>query len=139
MNRASGGSLTRVVFRGAVWLFTDKAKAVSEAAASFYWAEVQGVDIHGVWIMSWACGLRMLGDVGVCVLWSWSLVHQGNLPGNLPLEMEVGSFLVPTGDSGGDVVHSLNSLHDSDGDSGREIGDEGSSVFDFVVLSVNDI
>ena len=66
-------------------------------------------------------------------------MHQGDLPSYLPLEMEVGSFLIPTGNSGGDVVHSLDSLHDSDGDSGREIGDEGGSIFDFVVLSVNDI
>ena len=62
-----------------------------------------------------------------------------NLPSYLPLETEVGSFLIPTGDGGGDIVHGLDSLHDSDRDSGREIGDEDGGVFDFVVLSMNNI
>ena len=45
-------------------------------------------------------------------------MHQGDLPSYLPLEMEVGGFLVPAGDGGGDVVHGLDSLHDPDGDPG---------------------
>ena len=49
----------------------------------------------------------------------------------------MGGFLVPTGDGSGDVVHGLDSLHNSDGNSSREIGDEGGSVFDFIILSVN--
>ena len=64
----SGGSLTRVVSCGTIQLFTDEAKVVSEAVAPFNWGEVQGIDIHGIWIMSQASGLRMLGKVGVCVL-----------------------------------------------------------------------
>ena len=49
-------------------------------------------------------------------------MHQGDLPSYLPLETEVGSFLVPAGDGGGDVVHGLDSLHDPDRDPGREVG-----------------
>ena len=58
-----------------------------------------------------------MGKVGACVLWSWSLVHQGNLPGYLPLETEVGGFLIPASNSGGDIDHGLDSLYDSDRDS----------------------
>ena len=89
--------------------------------------------------MTWTCGLRAMGEVGACVLWSLSSVHQGNLSGNLPLEMEVSGFLVPAGDGGGDVVHGLDSLHDSDGDSSREVGNEGGGIFNFVVFGANDI
>ena len=66
-------------------------------------------------------------------------MHQGNLLSYLPLEMEVGSFLIPTGDGGGDAVHGLDLLHDSDGDSSQEIGDEGGSIFDFDVFSTNNV
>ena len=52
---------------GAVWLFTDEAKAVLEAMAPFDWGEVQGVDVHGVWIMIWMCGLRAVGKGGAYV------------------------------------------------------------------------
>ena len=53
---------------------------VLEAAAPFDWGEIQGINVHGIWIMNQMGGLRMVGEVGVCVLWSWSSVHQGNLP-----------------------------------------------------------
>ena len=66
-------------------------------------------------------------------------MHQGDLPSYLPLETEVGGLLVPASEGGGDVVHSLDSLHDSNRDSGREIGDKGGSVFDFVIFSTNDV
>ena len=52
--------------------------------------------------------------------------------------MKVSGFLVPTGDGGGDIVHGLDSLHDPNGDSGWEVGDEGGSVFDVIILGVND-
>ena len=45
-------------------------------------------------------------------------MHQGDLPSYLPLETEVGSFLVPAGDGGGDIVHGMDLLHDPDGDPG---------------------
>ena len=38
----------------------------------------------------------------------------GDLPSNIPLETEMGSFLIPAGDGGGDGVHSLDSLHNPD-------------------------
>ena len=37
-------------------------------------------------------------------------MHQGDLLSYLPLETEVGSFLIPTGDGGGDVVHVAHAL-----------------------------
>ena len=89
--------------------------------------------------MTWTCDLRVMGEVGACVLWSRSLVHQGNLPSYLPLEMEVGSFLIPTSDSSGDIIHGLDSLHEPDGDSGRKVRGEGGGVFDFVVLGMNEV
>ena len=101
MSGASRGFLTRVVPSGTVQLFTDEAQAVSKAAAPFDWGEVQGINVHGVWIMTWACGLRVIGKVRVCVLGSWSLVHQSDFLGDLPLEMEVGSLFVPADDGSG--------------------------------------
>ena len=80
-----------------------------------------------------------MGEVRAHVLWCQPLMHQGNLLSYLSLETEVGSLLVPAGDGGGDVVHSLDSLHDSNGDSSQEIGDEGGGVFDFVVFSANNV
>ena len=71
----SGGSLTRVVSCGTIQLFTDEAKVVSEAVAPFNWGEVQGINVHGVWILTRTCGLGVMGEVGACILWSWSLVH----------------------------------------------------------------
>ena len=90
MSGASGGFLMRVVPCGTVRLFTDEAQTVSEAAAPFDWGEIQSVNIHGVWVMNRAGGLRAMGEVGACVLWSRSSVHQGDPPSYLPLETEVG-------------------------------------------------
>ena len=53
---------------GTVWLFTNKAQAVSETVAPFNGGEIQGVNVHGVWIMSQAGGLRAMGEVRVRVL-----------------------------------------------------------------------
>ena len=64
-------------------------------------------------------------------------MHQGDLPSYLPLETEVGSFLIPSSDGGGDVFHSLDLLHDSDRDPSREVRDESGSIFDFVVFGAN--
>ena len=80
-----------------------------------------------------------MGEVGTCVLWSWSSVHQGYFSGNLPLETEMGSLFIPASDGGGDIVHSLDSLHDPNRDSSREVGDEGGGIFDFVILGADDI
>ena len=66
-------------------------------------------------------------------------MHYGNFSGYLPLEMEMGGFLIPPSNGGGDVVHSLDSLHNPNQDSGGEIGDKGGGVFDFIVLGMNDI
>ena len=139
MSGASGGFLTRVVPHGTVWLFTDEAQTVSEAAASFDWGEIQSINVHGVWIMNWAGGLRAMGEIGVRILWSQPSVHQGDLPSYLPLETEVGGFLIPSCDGGGDVVHRLDSLHNPNGDSGQEVGDESGGVFDLIVFSIDNI
>ena len=39
-----------MVSGGTVQLFTDKTKTVPEATTPFDWGEVEGVNIHGVWI-----------------------------------------------------------------------------------------
>ena len=44
-------------------------------------------------------------------------MHQGDLSGDLPLETEMGGFFMPAGNGGGDIVHSLDSLHNPDRDS----------------------
>ena len=80
-----------------------------------------------------------MGEVGVCVLWSWSSVHQGNFSSDLPLETEMGSFFIPADDGGGDVVHSLDLLHNPNRDSSGEVGDECGGIFDFVVLGADDV
>ena len=49
------------------------------------------------------------------------------------------SFLIPTGDGGGDVVHSLDPLHNPNWDSSREVGDQGGGVFDFVIFGTDNI
>ena len=59
--------------------------------------------------------------------------------GNLPLETEVGSLFIPADDGGGDVVHSLDSLHNPDWDSCREVRDKSGSVFGFIVFGTNDV
>ena len=53
---------------GTIWLFTNEAEADSEAAAPFDWGEIQSVDVHGVWIVSWVRSLGVMGEVRVCVL-----------------------------------------------------------------------
>ena len=60
----------------------------------------------------------MMSEVGARVLWSQSSVHQGDLPSDLSLELEVGGFLIPSCDGGGDIVHCLDLLHNPDRDSG---------------------
>ena len=139
MNGAGGGSLTRVVPCRAVQLFTDEAKVVSEAMAPFDWGEVQGINVHGVWIMTWVCSLRAMGKVRACVLGSWSLMHQSNFLGDFPLETEVGSLFVPAADGGGDVVHGLDPLHNPDRDSCQEVRDKSGGIFDFIVFGTNNI
>ena len=48
---------------------------------------------------------------------------EGDLLGNLFLEMKVGSFLIPEGEGGGYSIHRLNMMHDPSGESSGEIGD----------------
>ena len=52
-----------VVPGGTVWLFTNKTKVVLETAAPFNRGEVQGVDVHGVLVMSWLRVLRAISGV----------------------------------------------------------------------------
>ena len=47
----NGGFFTRAVPGRIVWLFANKAKMVSKALAPFDRGEVQGVDIHSVWVL----------------------------------------------------------------------------------------
>ena len=43
----------RVVPCGTIQLFTNKAEAILEAVAPFDWGEIQGVNVHSIWIVSW--------------------------------------------------------------------------------------
>ena len=89
--------------------------------------------------MTRACGLRAMGEVRACVLGSWSLVHQSDFSGNLPVETEVGSLFVPADDGGGDVVHSLDLLYNPNWDSCREVRDKSGGIFGFIVFGTNDV
>ena len=46
-----GGVGSRVVTSRAICLFADKAKLFTEAAALFSGGQIQGVDVHGIWVM----------------------------------------------------------------------------------------
>ena len=60
---------------GTVQLFTNKTEVVLEATTLFDWGEVQGINIHGIWILSWAQSWRAMGEVHSWVLWGWSSMH----------------------------------------------------------------
>ena len=107
-----------VVPGGTVWLFTNETKVVSETTAPFNRGEVQGVDVHGVWILNWLRGLRMTGGVWLWCLGGSSSMDGGDLLSDFSLEIEMGGFLIPAGDGGGDGVHSLDTLHNPNWDSG---------------------
>ena len=68
-----------------------------------------------------------------------SLVHDGDSVGDLLLETEVGSFIIPPVNGGGDSIHTLDTLHDPCWDPSLEIQDESGSVLDFVILGVDDV
>ena len=106
-----------MVPRGTVWLFANEAQVILEAAAPFNWGKVQGVNVHGIWILNQVRGLRVMGEISVWVLWGQSSLHQSDLSGYLSLETEMGSFLIPASDGGGDLVHSLDSFHNLNWDS----------------------
>ena len=72
-----------------------------------------------------------LGDI--------SLVHEGNLSGNLLLETKVGGFFIPEGEGGGYCIHGLDAMHNPGRDSCREVGDQGGGVFQFVVFSTDNV
>ena len=67
------------------------------------------------------------------------MMHKGNFSGDLLLETEVGGFFVPEGESGGYHIHGLDAVHDPSGDSCGEIGDQGGSVFQFIILGADDV
>ena len=128
-----------VVPGGAIWLFTDKTEVVSKAATSFNRGQVQGIDVHGMWISGRARGLWVRGVVISGHLGGSSSVHEGDSVSDLLLEAEVGGFVVPPIDGGGDGIHSLNMVHDPCQDSCFEIQDKGGSVLDLVVLGIDNI
>ena len=61
--------------------------------------------------------------VGAGRLGAVSSVHEGNLLGNLLLEVKVGGFFVPEGEGGQYCIHGLDVVHDPSGDSCGEVGD----------------
>ena len=61
------------------------------------------------------------------------------MTGDLSMEAEVGGFLVPSSDGGGDVIHCLDMLHESDGYYCGKVGDKSGGVFDFIVLGVDNV
>ena len=66
-------------------------------------------------------------------------MHESNLPSDLLLEVEVGGFLVPEGESGGYGVHGLDAMHDPSGEPGGEVRDQSGGVFCFIILSADDV
>ena len=61
-------------------------------------------------------------------------MHQGNLPGYLLLELEVGSFFIPDSKSGRYVVHCLDTMQNPGQYSCREVRDEGGGICYFIVF-----
>ena len=112
---------------------------VPEATTPFDWREVEDVNIHGVWISRQSWSLGAIGNVSSWGLQSSSSMDQGDLPGDLPLETEMGSFLIPTSDSGGDSVHGLDALHDSYQDPGWVVTDQSCGVFGLIIFSMDNI
>ena len=66
-------------------------------------------------------------------------MHEGNLMGNLLLEAEVGSFVIPPSNGGGDSVHTLDVIHDPCWDPSLEIRDKSGSILGFIILGMDDI
>ena len=61
--------------------------------------------------------------IGVGWLGIVSVVHDGDLLGDLFLETKVGGFFVPEGEDGGYRIHGLDAMHNPGGDSCGEVGD----------------
>ena len=66
-------------------------------------------------------------------------MYESDFPGDLLLEVKMGSFLVPEGEGGRYGVHGLDAMHDPSGDSCREVRDQGGGVFCFIVFGADDI
>ena len=140
---ASGDSLlssrsSRVVSGRAVRLLANKTKAISKATTSFDGGQVKSVDVHGVWITR---GARI--QVKTLVTAGWlggiSSVHEGNLSGDLFLEVEMGGFFVPKSEGGGYHIHGLDVMHNPGRNSYREVGDQCGGIFQFIVLRVDNV
>ena len=66
-------------------------------------------------------------------------MHESNLPSNLLLEMKVGGFLVLKGEGGWHSIHGLDAMHNPGGEPGREVRDQGGSIFCFIIFGADDI
>ena len=140
---AGGGSLlgsrsARVISGRAVQFLANKTKAVSKATTSFDRGQIKSIDVHGVWVSR---GSRVQAKVLVTVGWlgSVSSVHEGNFPGNFFLKSEMGGFFVPEGEGGRYYIHGLDAMHNPGRNSRREVGDQRGGIFQFVVLSVDNV
>ena len=128
----------RVISGRAVRLLAIKTKVVSKATTTFNRGQVKSIDVHGVWISR---GAKVQAKVLVTAGWlgGISLVHEGNLSGDFFLKMEMGGLFVPEGEGGGYHIHGLDAMHNPGGNSHREVGDQRGSVFQFVVLSTDNV
>ena len=100
------------------------------AAFAFFGGELgdfDGVDDHGVGIMSFSVGGVGEGMVG---LMGGSGVSLGNVVGSLPLGLESDGLLVPFVDGGGDGVHGHNVAHERRWDSCGEVSNQDVGVGD---------
>ena len=68
-----------------------------------------------------------------------SSMHKGNPLSYLLLKSEVGSLFIPGSKGGRYGIHGLDMVHNPSGESHREIGDEGGSVFQFAIFGSNNI
>ena len=53
--------------------------------------------------------------------------------------MEVGSFLVPDGESSGYVIHGLNTVHDPGREPCWEVGDQGGGIFCLIIFGSGNV
>ena len=66
-------------------------------------------------------------------------MHESDLLSDLLLEAKVGGFFVPEGKGGRYGIHGLDAMHDPSGDSCGEVGDQGGSIFRFIVFGADNI
>ena len=98
------------------WFSASKALAFLDAFFSFFLGElfnVDGVDIHDIWINFWAL---MIGVIPLNRVWVVGFLGSNDIC-SVPLGFEVDGTSVPFIDFGGHSVHAIDSFHEGSRDS----------------------